>query len=144
MERQKGVNRHHLFYTERFFRKEKLMYQLRQQPGLIIPINIYDHRDLHQQIRSSTPKPEHEAAAHFISDVLLPFDPSHRLQGIDQAIAFFNLTNNELTAEHLMHQREFLARTALNGDALALPYERQYEPTEMGCRVDLVSPDLAA
>lgn len=117
---ERKTNRHHVFYEGRLYRRAGFLNRLRTHPGLIIPINIYDHRDLHQELRSSVPVPERDAVEYFLQDVILPFTEGQpRTRSLDQAIGWFAMTGNEATAEHLQLQREFILRTPIGVERAA-------------------------
>lgn len=111
----KQFNRHHVFYAGREYRKHHLLRNLREHPGMVIPMNIQDHQNLHQDLWISVPKPDLDAVhALLYGDILLPYDPNQpRLLHVQQAIGFFAMTGNELTAEHLQSQVEYILRTPL-------------------------------
>lgn len=118
MERlSRNVNRHHAIYTGREVRRFRIWNMVRTHPGLILPIYIPDHRDLHHHLRASVPRPDTDAARYFLEDVITPYRPGQpRTKQLDEAIRFFSQTNNELTAEHLSAQREFILRTPIIGE----------------------------
>lgn len=103
-------------YIGREYRRTPLLNRLRNLHGLIIPMNIYDHRELHEDM-GGVPKPKLDAVEHFLNGVVLPYEEGQpRSRTLDQAIGFFAMTGNEATAEHLMEQRAYILRTPILGE----------------------------
>lgn len=111
----KNWNLHHTFFSRREYQKHNILRNLREHPGFIVPMRIEDHRSLHQGMWASVPKPDLDAAqALLYGDILVPYQPDQpRLLHVQQAIGFFAMTGNELTAEHLQSQVEYILRTPL-------------------------------
>jgi hypothetical protein len=133
------VNKHHLFYERSAYQRLTVLRNLREQPGLIIPMFITEHQALHRAVdrrtfgRPTVPLPNLEAAKYFVESVLLPYSPDQpRLQALQQAIGWFAMTNNEDTAEHLAKQRDFILKTTPFGD------EGMYGQSEMDGRRPVV------
>lgn len=116
------IDRHHVFYERGLYQRDPIMFRLRSMPGLIIPMNIPDHRALHRRLdnwsnRPTVPQPDYDATLYFITEVSLPYrSDMPRLQTLEQAIGWFSLTNNESTAEHLYAQKEFILNTEMYED----------------------------
>lgn len=107
-------NHHHVIYERRACARDRWMNQLRNHPGLLLPIDYADHNDLHAHLRSGVPRPDTTAIQVFLHDIVLPYDREQpRTQTLDQAIGFFTMTGNFATAEHLAEQRDFITRHPL-------------------------------
>lgn len=109
------VNRHHVMFERGLYKRRRVHFQLRSHPGLILPLRITDHRELHATIErrhgATVPLPDLESTEYFLSDVASyrRGQPWHRT--LDQAIGWFAMTDNEPTAEVLDWQRDFIRNT---------------------------------
>lgn len=102
----KNVNRHHTWYTGREYKRNSLLNRLRNHQGFIIPMNLFDHRQLHQDL-FSVPKPDLEAAEELLYKIG-PYDSqSERIDYLDMAINHF-AEINPATSEHLRRQRGYV------------------------------------
>lgn len=112
---RKDINTHHVFFEGRVYRRSVILQRLRNHHGLIVPINIADHRDLHHELQGhhGVPTPSYESVRDFL-EIVSPYEKGQdRTQTLDEAIGFFALCDEWDTAEHLIQQREFIIRTEL-------------------------------
>lgn len=110
------VNRHHVWYTRAEYRGDRVYGRLRETAGFIVLMSIYDHRELHQNIWASTPKPDRDVAL----ELLQALPPRESIQPRDYqiqfAIGFLATHGQQLTAEHLYEQNQYIMRTPLTGE----------------------------
>lgn len=109
MEQLSDVNRHHLAYQKRHWRKSEILYKLRSHQGMIIPMDIYDHRELHHDL-GETPMP-HPHDAEELLDYLGEYDSmAERIDYLDMA-ANFMTERSPAYAGHLLLQRSYILLT---------------------------------
>lgn len=102
----KNVNRHHAFYQGREYKRNSVLNRLRNHQGFIIPMNLFDHRELHQDL-FSVPKPDVGATEEFLYHIG-PYDSqSERIDYLDMAINYFAEINPR-TSDHLRRQRGYV------------------------------------
>jgi len=105
----KNVNRHHAFYQGREYKKNSILNRLRNHQGFIIPMSLFDHRDLHRDL-FSVPKPSLEAAEGLLSHIGHYDSQSERTDYLDMAINYLRESNPATTA-HLIQQRRYVLLT---------------------------------
>lgn len=118
MARNRHHNKHHVLYESAVWRSRDDTRTLRNKPGLIIPLDIDVHRDLHRNI-TSVPVPDRYMAAR----VLRTFKPArHILDTMDilchsfyEATEHPRATKLEQELGHLIissieAQREYIAQ----------------------------------
>lgn len=108
MERRSShqVNRHHTFWEKREFRKNGILNRLREHQGFVIPMDLFDHRELHRDV-SPPPKPTLQQAEELLGHIGRYDDQSERIDYIDMAVAFLSDKNPRL-AQHLTVQRGYV------------------------------------
>lgn len=108
MERPRNVNRHHTFWEAKQYRRNSVLTKLRNHHGFIIPMNIYDHRDLHHELDPGPPRLRPSQAEELLEHVGNYDGQTDRLHYVDEAIGFFVVKDQIEIAEHFEAQREFM------------------------------------
>ncbi|MDL2342296.1 MAG: hypothetical protein QFB87_04445 [Patescibacteria group bacterium] len=106
MERRSNVNRHHLGWEKRHWQKNNVLRRLRDHQGMIIPMNLYDHRELHHNLLPP-PMPTPGQAEELLSHLGHYDSMSERIDYLDMAAAFMQ-DRNPRYAGHLLVQRSYV------------------------------------
>ena len=104
-----SINKHHLHWEAREYKRNGILNRLRDHQGMIIPMNLYDHRELHADLKP-TPKPTSQQAEELLSH-LGRYDPTaERIDYIDMAVNYMRDVNPQYTG-HLLVQRAYVLLT---------------------------------
>lgn len=103
-----AFNRHHVWYEKNQFNRDPVLKRLRGYAGMIILTDIHDHNLLHSRMRTGVPFPDRQVAV----DMMREMPPRENMQPRDHqlnfAIGYLLDRGQDLTAEHLLEQREFI------------------------------------
>lgn len=106
MERRKNVNNHHLGWEKRHWQKNNILRKLRDHGGMVIPMNLFDHRDLHHDMMEP-PMPKPHQAEELLSYLGTYDDQSERTDYLDMAANFMD-ERHPRYAQHLRVQRGYI------------------------------------
>lgn len=109
MNSQKNVNSHHLLYEARHWKKNNILYRLRTHRGMVIPMNIFDHRNLHHDLLEP-PRPTQQQAEELLQHLGTYDSQAERTDYLDMAVNFVELSNPRF-AQHLLLQRAYVLLT---------------------------------
>lgn len=109
---EKNFNRHHLNWEKRQWKKNSILNRLRDHQGMIIPMNLYDHRELHQDMLPP-PQPTPKQAEELLSFMGRYDSQSERIDYLDMAVTFM-APQNPRYALHLQTQRDYVLWTPVN------------------------------
>lgn len=110
------VNRHHVWYTRAEYRGDRVYGRLREMSGFVILMSMDDHRDLHQDIWSSTPRPDRDLAIALMRELPPRETAQPRDYQLQFAIGFLALHDEQLVADHLHTQLGYIMNTPLTGE----------------------------
>jgi len=102
----RNVNRHHLNWERRHWQKNNILRKLRDHQGMIIPMNLFDHRELHHDLLQP-PKPSPEQAEKLLSHLGHYDSQAERIDYLDMAVDFME-EENPRYAQHLRVQRSYV------------------------------------
>ena len=105
----KNVNRHHLNWEKRHWQKNNILRKLRDHQGMIIPMNIFDHREIHHDMLPPV-MPTNQQAEELLSHLGHYDDQSERVDYLDMAAEFMKDRNSRY-AGHLLTQRAYVLLT---------------------------------
>ena len=109
MERRSSVNKHHLHWEARHYKRQSILNRLREHQGLIIPMNLFDHREIHAALRPG-PQPTPQQAEELLSHLGHYDSQAERIDYLDMAADFMQDCNPRY-AGHLLVQRSYILLT---------------------------------
>lgn len=124
-----NTNRHHLNYEKRQFKKNGILNKLREHPGLIIRMNLFDHRTLHHDL-TPPPMPTPRQAEELLTHLGRYDDQSERIDYLDMAVDYIK-DQNPKYAGHLLVQRSYVLLSPMTQTEIDI-VEMERCITEMG------------
>jgi hypothetical protein len=137
---QRTQNEHHFNWERRKCDRISLLKKLRNHRGFIIPMDIYDHRALHREIRPNFPilRKNADIVQGLLERIGTYDSQAERLDYVNFAINYLDEREPRL-AEHYREQREFVLLKPVTAAERSLAEELHTYP-ESFARPKLIVP----